>query len=77
MGAEPYGLGLWNAAFIHELYSDARLRELRAYKAQADPDRHPEPGQVLQRRRQGDVRVWYSARLFSDLPCGSCCCCRR
>jgi FAD/FMN-containing dehydrogenase/ferredoxin len=38
LGAEPYGLGLWNAAFIHYLYGSTRLRELKAYKARVDPN---------------------------------------
>jgi len=29
LGAEPYGLGLWNASFINDLYSSERLRELK------------------------------------------------
>jgi len=44
LGAEPYGLGLWNAAFIHDLYSSARLRDLKAYKAQVDPNNILNPG---------------------------------
>lgn len=38
LGAEPYGLGLWNAAFVRDLYSSAKRRELKAYKAQVDPN---------------------------------------
>jgi ferredoxin len=47
LGAEPYGLGLWNAPFIHDLYSDTRLRELKAYKAQADPNGILNPGKFF------------------------------
>ncbi len=46
-GAEPYGLGLWNAAFVHDLYGDARLRELKAFKAQADPAGILNPGKFF------------------------------
>jgi len=37
-GAEPYGLGLWNAAFVHNLFNKAKYNELRAYKAKTDPN---------------------------------------
>ena len=37
-GAEPYGLGLWNAAFVHDLYNKTKYNELRAYKTEADPN---------------------------------------
>ena len=37
-GAEPYGLGLWNAAFIHDLYNKTKYNELRAYKVKTDPN---------------------------------------
>ena len=47
LGAEPYGLGLWNAAFIHYLYGSARLRELKAYKARVDPNNILNPGKFF------------------------------
>lgn len=47
LGGKPYGLGLWNAAFIHDLYSDAELRGLKAYKAEADPNGVLNPGKFF------------------------------
>ncbi|MGE5391269.1 MAG: FAD-binding protein [Deltaproteobacteria bacterium] len=47
MGAEPYGLGIWNAAFINHLYSKAKQRELRAYKAKVDPNDIMNPGKFF------------------------------
>ncbi|OGO01981.1 MAG: hypothetical protein A2Y72_05385 [Chloroflexi bacterium RBG_13_53_26] len=38
LGAKPYGLGLWNAAFVRDLYSSAKRREMKVYKAQVDPN---------------------------------------
>lgn len=38
LGAEPYGLGLWNAAFVRDLYGSARLRQMKNYKARVDPN---------------------------------------
>jgi ferredoxin len=37
-GAEPYGLGLWNAAFVHNLFNKTKYDDLRAYKAKTDPN---------------------------------------
>lgn len=47
LGAEPYGLGLWNAAFIKHLYGGDRLRELKAYKASVDPNNILNPGKFF------------------------------
>jgi FAD/FMN-containing dehydrogenase/ferredoxin len=38
LGAEPYGLGLWNASFVHDLYNKTKYQELRSYKAKTDPN---------------------------------------
>jgi FAD/FMN-containing dehydrogenase/NAD-dependent dihydropyrimidine dehydrogenase PreA subunit len=47
LGAEPYGLGLWNAAFIPNLYSGAQQRDLKAFKARVDPNRIMNPGKFF------------------------------
>jgi FAD/FMN-containing dehydrogenase/NAD-dependent dihydropyrimidine dehydrogenase PreA subunit len=47
LGAEPYGLGIWNAPFIDALYSGAKKRELAAYKAQVDPNNIMNPGKFF------------------------------
>jgi len=47
LGAEPYGLGLWNAAFIDALYSPERQRALKAYKAKVDPNGILNPGKFF------------------------------
>lgn len=47
MGAEPYGLGIWNAAFINHLYSKDKQRELLAYKAKVDPNNIMNPGKFF------------------------------
>jgi ferredoxin len=44
MGAEPYGLGIWNAAFINNLYDSDRRRDLAVYKAKVDPNNIMNPG---------------------------------
>jgi FAD/FMN-containing dehydrogenase/ferredoxin len=38
LGGVPYGLGLWNAAFVNDLYNQTQLDELRVYKAKTDPN---------------------------------------
>jgi FAD/FMN-containing dehydrogenase/NAD-dependent dihydropyrimidine dehydrogenase PreA subunit len=47
LGAEPYGLGLWNAAFINYLHSRAKQRDLKAYKAKVDPNNILNPGKYF------------------------------
>ncbi len=47
LGAEPYGLGLWNASFIDYLYSKQKQFELRTYKRKADPNSILNPGKFF------------------------------
>ncbi len=46
-GAEPYGLGIWNAGFIDHLYNDKQKKELLAYKAKVDPNNIMNPGKFF------------------------------
>ncbi len=47
LGAEPYGLGLWNAAFKYDLHSRSEWRDLKAYKAKVDPNNILNPGKFF------------------------------
>ena len=47
MGAEPYGLGIWNAPFVNYLYSSEKLRDLTIYKTRVDPNSIMNPGKFL------------------------------
>ena len=47
MGAEPYGLGIWNAGFINYLYKSEKKQKLLAYKAQVDPNNIMNPGKFF------------------------------
>lgn len=47
MGAEPYGLGIWNAAFINHLYNSGKKRDLLAFKAKVDPNNIMNPGKFF------------------------------
>src|SRR5664280_985963 len=47
MGAEPYGLGIWNAGFINYLYNSEKKQNLLAYKAQVDPNNIMNPGKFF------------------------------
>lgn len=47
MGAQPYGLGIWNAPFINHLLTPGKKRELLAYKAAVDPNGIMNPGKYL------------------------------
>lgn len=47
MGAQPYGLGIWNAAFINHLFSRKKKLDLQAYKAKVDPHNILNPGKFF------------------------------
>jgi FAD/FMN-containing dehydrogenase/NAD-dependent dihydropyrimidine dehydrogenase PreA subunit len=47
MGAEPYGLGIWNAGFINYLYDAEKKQKLLAYKANIDPNNIMNPGKFF------------------------------
>jgi len=47
MGAEPYGLGIWNAPFINYLYNSEKKNALRTYKAKVDPHNIMNPGKFF------------------------------
>ena len=47
MGAEPYGLGLWNAPFINHFFTPAQKSEWQAYKAKVDPNGIMNPGKFF------------------------------
>jgi FAD/FMN-containing dehydrogenase/ferredoxin len=47
MGAEPYGLGIWNAAFIDNLYNTEKKQDLLNYKAKVDPNNIMNPGKFF------------------------------
>jgi ferredoxin len=38
MGAKPYGLGIWNAPFINNLFDSEELAKLTGYKKKVDPN---------------------------------------
>ena len=64
LGAEPYGLGLWNAAFIHALYSRAKQRDLKAYKAQVDPNNILNPGKFFSLGSKGISALIFHPAVF-------------
>jgi glycolate oxidase len=45
-GGRPYGVGLWNTAYLPRLYSGAQLDELRARKMRLDPLGIMNPGKL-------------------------------
>jgi FAD/FMN-containing dehydrogenase/NAD-dependent dihydropyrimidine dehydrogenase PreA subunit len=47
LGAEPYGLGIWNAGFINYLYNAEKKQKLLAYKAKVDPNNIMNPGKFF------------------------------
>ena len=46
LGGRPYGVGLWNTAYLPRLFSRRQLAELRARKARLDPAGLMNPGKL-------------------------------
>jgi len=67
MGAKPYGLGIWNAAFVNHLFTAERQAEIRSYKAKVDPNGIMNPGKYL---RVDSKLAGVPALLFQPLVFG-------
>lgn len=67
LGAEPYGLGIWNTPFIDSLYNGARKRQLVAFKAKVDPNDIMNPGKFfrIQSKWMNIPAVIFNPGLFS------------
>ncbi len=63
-GAEPYGLGLWNAAFVHDLYNKTKYSELKAYKAKTDPNNILNRGKFFSVGAKGLTSLVFSPGFF-------------
>jgi len=63
-GAEPYGLGLWNAAFVHDLYDKTKYGELKAYKAKTDPNNILNQGKFFGTGSRGPTSLIFSPGFF-------------
>ena len=63
-GAEPYGLGLWNAAFVHNLFNKTKYDELRAYKAKTDPNNILNAGKFFGTGSKGVTSLVFKPGLF-------------
>ena len=64
LGAEPYGLGLWNAAFVHNLYDKAKYSELLSYKAKTDPNNILNPGKFFGTGAKGITSLVFRPGFF-------------
>jgi FAD/FMN-containing dehydrogenase/NAD-dependent dihydropyrimidine dehydrogenase PreA subunit len=64
LGAEPYGLGLWNAAFVNYLYSSEKLSEMKAYKAKVDPNNILNPGKFFGINSNGISALVFHPAVF-------------
>jgi FAD/FMN-containing dehydrogenase/ferredoxin len=64
MGAEPYGLGLWNSAFINHLYSEVKRNELKEYKRYNDPNNILNPGKSFSKGSRGIPGLVFKPVVF-------------
>jgi FAD/FMN-containing dehydrogenase/ferredoxin len=73
-GAEPYGLGLWNAAFVHNLFNKTKYAELRAYKAKTDPNNILNAGKFFGTGSRGVTSLVFKPGFFGPAMqlMGSC-----
>ena len=65
-GAEPYGLGLWNAAFVHNLFNKTKYDELRAYKAKTDPNNILNAGKFFGTGSKGVTSLVFKPVFFGS-----------
>ncbi len=66
LGAEPYGLGLWNAPFIRDLYGNSRVRDMKAYKARVDPNHILNPGKFFSVGSKGISGLIFRPAVFGS-----------
>jgi FAD/FMN-containing dehydrogenase/ferredoxin len=67
LGAEPYGLGLWNSAYIQSRYTREKRRDLVAFKAKADPNNILNPGKTFSRGGKGLSGMLFNPAIFGFL----------
>lgn len=49
VGGKPYGgFGIWNSFYLHKVYSDSEVREMKERKKKLDPDNIMNPGKLYQ-----------------------------
>ncbi len=66
-GARPYGLGLWNAAYVNQLFDNTKKRELRNYKNRVDPNNILNPGKFFSADAKGIMKVVFLPGVFGFL----------
>ena len=64
---KPYGLGIWNTPFLHDLYPKEELKRLRQYKKEVDPAGILNPGKFFSvSGRMGPLqKILFHPNLFS------------
>ena len=67
LGAKPYGLGLWNAAYVNQLFDEGKKRELREYKNRVDPNNILNPGKFFGAGAKGVMNLVFLPAVFGFL----------
>jgi ferredoxin len=64
---KPYGLGIWNTPFLHDLYPQEELKRLRKYKKDVDPAGILNPGKFFSvSGRLGPLqKILFNPKLFN------------
>lgn len=66
-GGVPYGLGLWNSGYILSRYTREKLREIKKYKSQVDPNNILNTGKTLSRGAKGLSGILFNPAVFNFL----------
>lgn len=64
---KPYGLGIWNAPFLRDLYSKETVKKLRQYKKRVDPAGILNPGKFFTLSGRGGLftKMIFQSDLFN------------
>jgi FAD/FMN-containing dehydrogenase/NAD-dependent dihydropyrimidine dehydrogenase PreA subunit len=67
LGAEPYGVGLWNAGYVNKRYNRKELKATKEYKAKTDPNNVLNTGKTLSRGEKGLSGILFNPAVFGVL----------
>jgi glycolate oxidase len=68
VGGRPYGFGIWNSFFLKDVYSKAKVMEMKERKRRLDPKNIMNPGKLYQVNTRYGIPLWGSAyKIFTSL----------
>jgi FAD/FMN-containing dehydrogenase len=67
LGAEPYGVGLWNAGYVNKRYNRKEMKAIKEYKAKTDPNNVLNTGKSLSQGEKGLSGILFNPGVFGFL----------